>query len=274
MSVSSSVWVLALFCVACGGTIASGDDASTDASTQKDAQGDSTFPFDASPPPAADAGVSVLAFEDNNGQALFIGEFFTSEQQANGGCQVTDGGACSVYVCPSGPPPQNLANAGTLTISINSSSSTVSQDPNSGIYSKGGLTFGADDVLGVSGSGGTVPAFPIQKVTSPSMIQLSPTPPTNISTTQDFTVSWIDGEPGADVVIELVGMGNNGSTGVSCTFEPTAGTGTIPQSELVALKGMSGQLFYGQQRKTTFAAGSFPINLVAMLYGTQPANFP
>jgi hypothetical protein len=274
MSVSSSVWVLPLFCAACGGTLANGDDASTDASAQTDSQSDSTLPFDASPPPpAADAGVSILAFDDSYGQATFIGQFFTSEQQATDGCQVTDAGACSIYECSSGPPPQNLANAGTLTIWINSSPSTVSQD-SSGFYLKNGIAFGADDVLGVSGSGGTVPAFPIQKVTAPSMILLSPVPPTSISTAQDFTVSWIDGEPGAEVVVELVGSGNNGSTGVSCTFEPTAGTGTIPQSELVALKGMSGQLFYGQQRKTTFASGSFPINLVALLYATQPANFP
>ncbi len=256
--------LFAVFCIGCGGNLASGDDAGP----KKDATSDA---------PTPDAGfVSSLTFENVNGQGgqgVFFGRFFATAQQANGGCTTTKTGNCSTYMCPS-TGPQTLSSAGTLTLTVGSSTSTVTQNAN-GDYSSTTSAFAGGDVLGVSASGGDVPAFGAQTVTSPGMIIVSPAPPSTISTAQDLTFTWSSGEPGASVLVAIARQGFNASESVGCTFDAIAGTGTIPQAQLAAISSgsPSGEILIGQERKTTFSSGTFVIDLAAIQDESLPITF-
>ena len=259
--------------IGCGGTLAAGEDAST-----KDAKADGPSPLDASslvdvttPPP--DGGVvSSLAFENTPDLGgVFSGGFLKTSQQANDGCQKTDLGSCFTYVCPSQTPPSGLASAGTLTLSMGNYTLSVQQDTSS-FYFKDGFTFSPGALLGVSASGAEVPAFPTQTISSPGPIAIDE--PATISTAQDYVVTWSGGEVGAQVFVDGEGEKNNGSNAAGCYFDAAAGTGTIPQAALAALKGVAnGQLYFGQQRKTSFTAGSFAIDLLAIQSDTFFVTF-
>jgi hypothetical protein len=258
--------LFAVFCFGCGGTIATGDDASTgDAGPKKDATSDAQVP---------DAGfTSSLAFENGNGGGMFLGAFFANAQQAQSCTSTTTIGGCAAYTCPD-VGPQMLPSAGTLTLSVGAVTSTATPDQTGG-YVANVSTFGAGTVLGVSASGGDVPAFATQTVTSPSVLLVSPAPPSTIVTTQDLTLSWSAGEPGATVVIAIARQGFNASESVTCMLDATAGTATVPKAALATLSSGSpnGQMMIGQQRKTTFASGTFVVELVALQYQSQPITF-
>jgi len=235
----------------CGGTIAAGSDAGTN-----DAASDAPIP---------DAGFkSSLSFE-GFGQGTFFGSFYANAQQATGGCQQTSSGACTVSSCAA-VGPQTLASAGTLTLTVNGSSVATST-PNvqgGGYYMTSPLVFAPGDVLGVSGSGADVPAFATRTITAPSKIAVAT--PSVISTSQDLTLTWTGGESDAKVIIGIARGAFNGSTSVSCTFDATAGTGTVPKAQLASMQSgvLTGNLTVGQQRTTTFASGAFVIDLSAI----------
>lgn len=282
------VGVVAVWLVGCGGVIddsksdASANDgsASLDASIQKDAAG-----VDAAPPPPVDAGTDAkplgyLYFEQDNSTpssvAVFVGEFFSDTTQANQGCIVTSSGACLVYDCPSPPPTTMNQGAGTLTITggpLGQTGTTIPQSNPYYFYTYGkGLVKG--DVLGVSASGGQVPAFGPKTVTMPGVITLtSPPNPATIATSSDVTATWSNGETGASTVIELTADLNGKTWAVYCTFDAATGTGTIPKALLGPMKGLSGNVFWGQEHDVFFTAGQYPLQLTAFQYAYGSATF-
>ena len=198
--------------IGCGGTIAAGDDAST-----KEAAADAPIP-DA-------AFKSTLSFSNDPGGGDFFGAFYATAEQANDGCQTTKSGSCVVSTCAA-VAPQTLANAGTLSLQIGSTSATASQTAEN-IYFLTPISFAAGDVLAVSNSGGDVPKFSAQ-ITSPGAITISTATPSAISTSQDFTIAWSGGESGASVAVGIARQGFNEALSVSCKFDATAGSGTFP----------------------------------------------
>ena len=251
-------------CIGCGGTIATGDDAAA-GDAGADGPGD-VF---------VDPGFrSSLAFEVVGHDALFYGVFYASAQAANGSCEQTTSGACVTYTCPS-VSPQMGSSAGTLTLSINGMA-IAKATPNApdDTYFASVLAFSPGDVLGVSGSGADVPAFAMQTVKSPGKVTTNV--PTAIDTSQDFTLAWSGGEPDATVIVGIARGVPNGSAGVSCTFDATAGTGTIPKALLATIQSgaPNGDVIVGQQRKTTFASGAFVTDLVAIQSDDSPVDFP
>ena len=139
------------------------------------------------------------------------------------------------------------------------------------LYFLSPITFASGDVLMVSGSGADVPKLSAQ-ITSPSSINVSPAPPSSLSTSQDLTLTWSGGESGASVAVGIERSGFNDSLTVSCTFDATAGTGTVPKALLSQIQTGSpnGDLLVGQFRQTTFTAGAF----VIQLYAVQSQDFP
>ena len=245
----------------CGGTIAVGDDAG-DAGT------------DVSSDTFVDPGFrSSLAFQWLGNQGLFYGAFYASAQAANGACQQTTSGPCVTYSCAA-TGPQMKSNAGTLSLSVNGSViAKPMPNPQDNSYFTDTIKFSPGDELGVSASGADVPAFAMHTITSPGKV--TATAPATLSTSQDFTLAWSGGEPGASVTIGIARGAFNGSEGVSCMFDATAGTGTIPKELLATIQNGSpnGDLLVSQQRKTTFASGAFVIDLVAVQGDDSPIGF-
>jgi hypothetical protein len=257
-------------CIGCGGSLAAGDDAG-DAGADTVSTGNDAGDAGADGPNDAfvDPGFrSSLAFQRGStpwlNHGIFFGAFYASAQAANGLCQRTTSGSCVTYFCGSSNP-QMDSNAGTLTLSVNGLAiAQPMPNPVDNTYSTTSIAYSPGDALGVSASGADVPAFAAHTIQSPG--EVTAIMPATITTSQDFTLTWSGGEPGATVIIGVARGGFNGSEGVTCTFDATAGTGTIPQSLLATVQNGSpdGDLLVAQQRKTTFAAGAFVIDLVAL----------
>jgi hypothetical protein len=243
----------------CGGTIAGGADASA-----KDAASD-VIP---------DAGfTSTLTFEQTPSGGSFYGAFYATADQASQGCQTTKSGTCSVVTCLSAQPP-TFVNAGALTIQIGQTTSSISPDAQNA-YTLSPISFAPGQLLMVSNSAGAdVPQFGTQ-ITSPGTVTIPTSTPSTISTSQDFVLTWSGGESGASVVVGIARQGLNEYTSVSCTFDATAGTGTIPKAQLASLQSGApqGDMIVGQSKSTTFADGTFVIELSAVQSQDFPVTF-
>ncbi|HSQ64575.1 MAG TPA: hypothetical protein VLM85_15230 [Polyangiaceae bacterium] len=262
--------VLCVSVLACGGAIQSSPD---DGGAAKDASDADTTPVvDASP-------LGSLVFQRDNsasGAPQFYGLFFSNAQQASGCAPTTTIGACSAYTCGSTPPAGPYLGAGTLTLTTPQGSFAVTQSTQSqlGDYSFAlPAPFTAGDVLGVSASGGDVPAFAPVVVTAPGPITLSAPQPGTISTQQDLSWTWTLGEPNAKVSVEVMAFVPNATQSVSCAFDATSGAGTMPASLLAPLKGSNGMLFWAQQRSTSYVAGTYPLQVTAVQMSSGSATF-
>jgi hypothetical protein len=275
---------------ACGGVVASsGDgganDAAGDVVTIGPDAGDASSPVgDAGPGPDATP-LGTLWFQHDNttpNDNSFYGVFATNPQQWSGGCtQQTTVGPCQAFTCPM-PPPTNGAylGAGTLTIAggpLPTGGVTVTQNPQNppGDYfytmSQG---FSQGDVLSVAASGGQVSAFGPVAVTAPGPITpLAPQASSTIPTNQDLVWSWSGGEPGAEVVVEATSQLGGKASIVTCTFDPSAGTGTMPAAALGLLQPADGLILWVQQRRTPFSVGPYPAEVGAAQLSTAPATF-
>jgi len=196
------------------------------------------------------------------------------------GCTVTPSGACAYYACPNGNVTPPGVSAGTLTISGGSIGTvTVTPDSsNSYQYQASGTLFTAGQMLTVSASGATVPAFGPESIVAPPLLQLQAPSATGgtyvVHTASDLAVAWSGGQSGAQIVLEGIVQAGSGYSYFACTWDATAPESAIvPQAMLKGLAGQSGYLFYAQQTMTTFTAGAFPIDLFALPYSGGTANF-
>ena len=83
---------------------------------------------------------------------------------------------------------------------------------------------------------------------------------TALSTIADVPIAWSGGEPNASVIIEVIG-----DTQTICTFDASAGAGTIPRAALSAFAGHTTTFQWQQQRDVVANAGSFPVHLMAVV---------
>lgn len=218
-----------------------------------------------------DAGtpLGVLVFENADSAPTwgsFYGVFYPDAQHASGGCTTTGSGACSVWTCS--PDTSSAISAGTLALTDGTNASGSTTQSADGTYDYAVPAFQKGDVLGVAATGAQAPAFATQTVVAPGAIAVtSPQVPIVFSTTTgDVTVAWSGGEPNAQVFFEVAGSGSSVATFVLCHFDAASGSGVIPTTTLAALHPVSGEkgaLLWGQERKVTFLAGTYPIQLTA-----------
>jgi hypothetical protein len=249
---------------------------------------DSTAPDDAAQPDAIDGSPpsSVLAFENlvlpDGGlfAGAFGGGFASSSPPPWAGCTVTQAGACTAIQCPAtrdaGSPP--LVSAGTLHIwggALGDAGMDVAED-STHYYSfvSTAPVFGPGDVLHVSGSGATVPAFSEQSVAAPGPVVVSAPPAAGgtftIPTSADLSVAWTGGETNASFAWAITA----GANAVACRWDATAGQGTVPASLLAFFAGASpGTVVYEHTRSVTFAAGAYGVALWAMQQREMAAVF-
>jgi hypothetical protein len=248
--------------------------------------------FEAGPEDAAlapDANAAPDAAVTNSGTVAFYGttglgsahapsattwfqaQFFDGEpSEPDAGCTIVDAGDCYGYSGCNPPNPPGVS-AGTLSLQGGELGAGVSlpPDPNSFFnytYSNSNgappAFFQDGDSLTVEATGADVPPFGVTLVAPGPGTLVSPVPGPNayyaVPATSDLRVRWSGGEAGARFVFNM-GLGP-GWAGFSCSWDATAGQGTVPQSLITLASGGGFTGFsWGQRRATTLIAGTFAI---------------
>jgi len=308
-SIGAAAWLVAA-CDSSGTEAAppeAGADATIDVITFEGATpGPDAHPTDAGGPDGADAAVGTPAFgtidfsQFLNGGGAFVATFYAVQDLAPPSplCTVqgSDAGSCVVTTCSAGDGgaagdaasdagPVVLPTAGTLTVTGGAfGDSGTPLDPSHGgpyFYNTTGAMFAAGETLGVSASGGAVPAFAEQTVIAPATIVLSWTQPAGdagglvIPTSQDLVVTWTGGLAGSHVVFKTTAF-STATTSIACVWDAAAGQGTIPQSVLSSLSTATsapGAASWYQQTVTAFDGGAWPIRLSAETLSGSAVHF-
>jgi len=204
------------------------------------------------------------------------------------GCQPITTGPCTIVTnaCLAETAACGVPSAGVISDSDPGSSDMELKPNPNGTYTLenvvGSPLFVAGDVVTVEAAGGDVAPF-LQNIVAPGCITMTaPATPDGgtiygryaISTASDFQVSWTGGEAGALVGVTLAGEeGKSGvEVAVTCSFDATAGQGTIPQAAIASLAGGPGSFFIYQERRVAQQAGSFHVETVARNFGSGPAD--
>lgn len=177
------------------------------------------------------------------------------------GCRVVEGAVAG------GERPAVYPTAGTVRIDSESLNPEGVEQLYTGLEVLGAPQFEAGSRLTFSASGGDVPAFadsvrlpPAFQVTSPALSDTL-----SIPLTEDLTTTWINGGSGTTYV-SLYGLAAETYTILSCPFEATAGTGTVPASLLSKLTGsLYAWLTIAEHKTQLISAGNFSIVLLARI---------
>lgn len=249
---------------------------------------------DAAPSSDAAAFAFIEFSEVPVGGGAFTAAFFAAPRQPPPGCtgQAPDGGSCLVTTCPDHAPTDAglvvLASAGALDVTggaFGDAGVQVGADTlGSYLYNTTGPMFAPGDMLGVSGAGGTVPAFPMQTLAAPAAITVTAPEPGDggtlvIPTSKDLAVTWTGGVPGDHVIFTLnVLFASGASASTACSWDAQAGQGTVPANALAPLvagtaqAGGSTAVWY-QQAQTSFATGRWAVTMQADIHGGSLATF-
>jgi len=171
------------------------------------------------------------------------------------GCQLEFTGACFTLICDltdggdQAPPPGAAQSAGNITIGGTVPTFSVAYDPGTMVYNampavpKDKLIFAGGDTITFAAAGADVPAFAASIVAPTSLVATSPVLPSgtfSIETSKDLVFTWTGSSAGGvnfNVRSTTKSAGTTVSGGiVSCRFEPTALTGTIPAGLLQKLR--------------------------------------
>jgi len=147
-------------------------------------------------------------------------------------CQTSESGPCHVTICPDSQGDEDGGaplSAGTITIAGGSAPLKLELSDVSAVYqsSQTDVTFTAGATATVSATGGDVPAFDGKTAKVPADITVG-TDYATIDYTKDMTVTWTGGTDGK-VGVTLVAADTSIAT-IACTFDASAGTGTIPKA--------------------------------------------
>jgi hypothetical protein len=189
-------------------------------------------------------------------------------------------GGCLGYVCtPEVDAGVPYDSAGTLTLSggkLTSPLDFATSDDGAYAIDDTHLDVTAGQTLTVTASGAAVPAF-TQSIVAPAGIDLTkPTAGSDgqyaISTSADLAVAWSGGQTGDSVLFE--GLSGGSAYYFACTWDATAGAGTVPKAILAQLAGQQySEIEWLQGTKKTFDAGGCAITLTAYVGGSQGADF-
>ena len=280
---------LVVLLVACGSSKSGGHpgtDAASDAATV-DGGGDSG---------SGTTGVGVVTFSElTDAQGTFFAGFSESVPMLAANCTAVDAGPCVTTSCTKVAPSdagagdaaaKSAPSAGTLTLTggvFGSKGSAVAPD-NGGtyLYASPATIFAPGDTLGVSASGGAIPAFPEQTVVAtPTIVLTAPTAAAGgkmtIPTAQPLVVSWTGGQTGARTVFVATALfTTGGAASTTCTWDASPGTGTVPSAALKPLAAAnaetSGVTWY-QSADNQFTVGSVAVTMSARVTQGSLATF-
>jgi hypothetical protein len=194
--------------------------------------------------------------------------------------QTLKSGACTGYTCitnvDAGVP---YESAGTLTLSGGKLASPLEfATSGQGNYDLDdtSLAVSPGQTVTVTASGAAVPAF-MQSIVAPPALNL--TKPTagsgghySISTSADLAVAWSAGHAGDSVLFQA--LSGASAYYFACTWDATAGEGTVPKAIVAPLAGQQyAEIEWLQGTTKTFDAGGYAITLTASIGGTQSAEF-
>lgn len=195
------------------------------------------------------------------------------------GCTKTMVAGCMATSCPDvmGVLRSSL-NAGAITVTGTgpSSPAILTFGPlggDAGVDGYKGLNaqsrfYNDGDMLSASGAGGPdLPAFAVQTLVAPNDIVLTAPACANVMCTdfprsKDVTLTWTGGGAGK-VGVTYITDTDNGSKTLSCSFDATAGTGTVPSAALMMLDvgtapGFAAFEYITPNNSKTFMVGTLP----------------
>jgi hypothetical protein len=181
-------------------------------------------------------------------------------------CTLETLGPCTVRRCPQGSGAVDAigptVSAGAITISDGAAPPLTMAGPVVGSYGAGlpSPPYAAGDVLTVAASGGVVPAF--------STTVVFPPPPVDNIQISGGTFTWTAGTSGS-VLVDSLGSAPTDSDGATsntnvlmeCTFDASAGTGTIPALPDPGFTATG--LYVNTATVQTVQAGDFAVTVIA-----------
>lgn len=213
------------------------------------------------------AGLVAIVEDKAMNQTIVLGNFFVDHSTV---VASRDDGSC--HIEQRNTVMELPINGGTITI-MGGGAGTVSVpfDPMVGGYvAQGtGLSYGPGDQLTISTSGAMVPPLSGQLVFPVRVTVTSGTP--TVLHKSGFTATW---DPTAGPVTIGITQYPSGAPElrITCAFDGTAGTGTIPAAALSdVLTTTSVGIGVSMQTRLMVMAGDYPVNLFA-IYGALDAN--
>jgi hypothetical protein len=271
---AACTWLVVL-ATACSSSSAKPSDAGAPDGVSGDAAADGGV-ADAASESGGDSGVAtagssivilqLLGLQGSIGDILAT---FDPHYAAGLGCAHTVSGPCTIDDCTALDMQGGMLlgeSAGTLTVSGALLPTTLMLHPgDAGTYRvplAGNPLFAMGNVFQVSAAGDVFPAFTGQSanapalvaITSPAMTTGADGPTYTYDPTTALTWTWTGGQMGTSVIVSVITHAPDLT--VTCTFDATAGTGTIPQDVVAKLPPMSSTLQIVAASSTMLAAGS------------------
>ncbi|HTL35583.1 MAG TPA: hypothetical protein VL326_20785 [Kofleriaceae bacterium] len=197
------------------------------------------------PPPPNTGFVAISSYRATQSSTPIVGggasASFTMNTNVNA-CTDTMVAGCDVYVCQA-PGPTTYVSGGTVTITGLTQAVTMmpaSDKMYAPVSSQQALYTGGETIT-VNATGADAPAFTLS-LTAPARASITaPAKPSSggltIDRAHDFAVSWTGG--GGKVYLYISGPSGTNST-ISCGFDASAGTGTIPAAALMMVPAGTG----------------------------------
>lgn len=196
-------------------------------------------------------------------------------------CTTTTEGTCTALVCPKATgetdagtvedagAPATPPNAGDITVEA-LSTLTLSVDAASGLYAgKSGQTalFDTGGQIHISAIGADVPSFDDTFAAPPSITLTSPVVPTapaklTINGGAQLDLAWTGGAAGS-VETLITAADATSSTVVTCTFDASTGSATVPASIMAKLAKGDGAFLVSTQTVEALKAGDYDVSLKA-----------
>jgi hypothetical protein len=220
--------------------------------------------------------------------------FVTAPTAGSSSCTTQKSGSCTFVSCPAptgaAPTPPAEASAGTITLSgagFASDDTLSSGDGNaysSHFHIGAGWSDkpGSSDSIKVSAAGGTgdgaVPAFSADVKAVHDIGLSNPTCASQsctfaydggaagaLSTSRDLVATWANDDSPGDVLMVFSTSSTNGTKAVSCSFTPSAKSGTVPASLLAMLDplgdGVTANTSIQITNTTAVTAGAYAVNV-------------
>ena len=219
--------------------------------------------------PAAPSNDGIIAlhaysFHTANSETTSGGNVWISFETQHTTCRsLAMSGGCDVIECPGDPTIYGPHRAGTVTVT--GAAVLISMTPSTeGLY--GGFDasqemFAGGTTLSVTATGDEVPAFTASLQAPGKAMITSPARPPNDTLTIDrrsgLPVSWTGGSGAMGVTV--VGDGDL-SRSVLCSFDASAGNGTVPAELLTMLPAGQGSVGFVTQSETRVSDGDWDIS--------------
>lgn len=216
------------------------------------------------------AGQTTIAY---SGSASFTE--VESSGDGSGSCETTEEGSCSVQVCDTGNGnggETTYRSAGEITVSGGAQEITMTKDGDTYSTSGTGEVWNNSHDLTVEAAGDVVPMFSGEISPAANATLNSPdTPGTGegawtVDTTSDITVEWdtTDIDSG-QFTVQLSNSSDSQSSTLSCNWDATSGSETIPSSLLgEMITGESGSYNFGVGAQASVTAEDWDVSINAL----------